>query len=239
MQEAAIVTGASNGIGKAIRDRLTDEGHTVINLDLAPPDDDGPGVFHQVDLADGAATDAVLRKVCAEYAVTRVVNNAGVVFAKPFEETTIEDLETAVAVNMGAALKTVNAALPAMLKAGFGRIVNISSRTVTGREHRTVYGMTKGGLLSMTRNWALEFAKKGITANAIGPGPIETALFRRGNPPGDPRTERNLRAVPMGRFGQPEEVAQAALFFLDKRSSYITGQMLLVDGGQTLGVQPS
>ena len=239
MQEATIVTGASNGIGKAIRDRLSSEGHLVVNLDMVAPQEEGPGLFHEVDLADDAATRAVLAKVCGEYSVTRVVNNAGVVFAKPFEETTIEDLDKAVAVNMGAALKCVNAALPAMLKAGFGRIVNIASRTVTGREHRTVYGMTQGGLLAMTRSWALEFAKKGITANVIGPGPIETALFRRGNPPGDPRTERNLRAVPMGRFGQPEEVAQVAAFFLDKRSSYVTGQLLLVDGGQTLGVQPS
>jgi NAD(P)-dependent dehydrogenase (short-subunit alcohol dehydrogenase family) len=235
---ATIVTGASNGIGRAILNRLQDQGETVINLDIKAPKEES-GEFHQVDLAKHQQLRAVLDDVCSRYTVLRVVNNAAVVFAKPFEETTIEDMETGLAVNMGAAMLCVNAALPAMRKEGFGRIVNICSRTVTGRATRSVYGMTKGGVLGMTRTWALEFAKLGITANAIGPGPIETELFRLGNPPGHPETERNLRSVPMARFGTPEEVAHAAAFFLDERSSFISGQILMVCGGQTLGVQPS
>jgi 3-oxoacyl-[acyl-carrier protein] reductase len=239
MKTATIVTGASNGIGKAIKERLESQGDTVINLDIKAPKSDAGGVFYQVDLADHDATRRVLADACGRYKILHLVNNAAVVFAKPFEETTIQDMDVAVAVNLGAAMLCVNAVLPAMKQEGFGRIVNISSRTVTGRAERTAYGMTKGALLGMTRTWALEFAKLGITVNAIGPGPIETELFRLGNPAGHPNTEANLRSVPMARFGLPEEVAQAAAFFLDKRSSFVTGQMLMVCGGQTLGVQPS
>ena len=239
MVECAIVTGGSNGIGRAVVQRLEAEGVRVFNLDIAAPEGGGPGEFHQADLFDEAATEAVLKEICARHEVTRLVNNAGISIAKPIEETTPEDLARAAALHMVAPLQCVNAVVPAMKRAGFGRIVNISSRTVTGRALRTAYGMTKGGLLAMTRSWALEFAPFGITVNAIGPGPIDTALFRRGNNFANAEAQRNLRAVAMGRFGKPEEVAQAAAFFLDARSSYITGQMLLVDGGQTLGVQPA
>lgn len=239
MAEFAIVTGGSNGIGRAVCARLAAEGLEVINLDIAAPEAGAPGTFHRVDLADEAATDAALKEICARHEVTRLVNNAGLTIAKPVEETTPEDLARAAALHMVAPLQCVNAVLPAMKRARFGRIVNVSSRTVTGRANRTAYGMTKGGLLAMTRNWALEFAPHGITVNAVGPGPIDTALFRRGNNFDNPEAQRNLRAVALGRFGTPEEVAQAVAFFLDARTSYVTGQMLMVDGGQTLGVQPA
>lgn len=124
-------------------------------------------------------------------------------------------------------------ALPAMRAARFGRIVNISSRAVQGRPYRTVYSMTKGGLLSMTRTWALEFAADGITANAIGPGPVDTETFRRNNAPA--AIADVLEAIPMKRLAAADDVAQAVSFFLDARSGYITGQMLHVCGGQTPG----
>jgi NAD(P)-dependent dehydrogenase (short-subunit alcohol dehydrogenase family) len=237
--DVAIVTGGSDGIGRAVRHRLEADGVAVVNLDRAEPEAGGPGRFRRVDLSDAAETEAALREVCAEHRVTRLVNNVGIALAGPVAEQTPEKLAMAAALNLEAALLCVNAVLPAMREAGFGRIVNISSRTVTGRANRTVYGMTKGALLAMTRSWALEFARLGITVNAIGPGPIDTELFRRGNDMGDPEAQRNLRAVAMGRHGRPEEVAQAVAFFLDRRSSFITGQMLMVCGGQTLGVQPS
>lgn len=237
MVEATLVTGGSNGIGRAIVRRLADEGHTVVNVDIAEPPSDSPGHFRQVDLADRPAARAALATLAGEFALTRVINNAGIVRARPVEQVTAEEFDAVVALNLGGAILCTQAALPAMRSARFGRIVNISSRAVQGRPNRTVYSMTKGGLLSMTRTWALEFAPDGITANAIGPGPVDTETFRRNNSPAI--VAGVLQAIPMGRLAVAEDVAQAVSFFLDARSGFITGQMLHVCGGQTLGLQPA
>ena len=130
----------------------------------------------------------------------------------------------------------MQALLPGMKACGFGRIVNMSSRAALGKELRTAYAATKAGLIGMTRVWALELGRHGITVNAIGPGPIRTELFDRANPPDSPRTQAIVDAVPVRRVGTPEDVAQAVAFFLDRRSGFTTGQMLYVCGGMTLGV---
>jgi NAD(P)-dependent dehydrogenase (short-subunit alcohol dehydrogenase family) len=237
MKEAALVTGGSNGIGRAIVARLAADGHTVINVDRVPPPAGAPGLFRQIDLVQKEAARAALARLAGEFSITRVVNNAGVVLARRLEQVTPEEFEASVALNLGSAVLTVQAALPAMRTARFGRIVNISSRAVQGRPNRTVYSMTKGGLLSMTRTWALEFAADGITANAIGPGPVDTDTFRRNN--SEAVIAGVLGAIPMKRLAVADDVAQAVAFFLDGRSGFITGQMLYVCGGQTLGVQPA
>lgn len=237
MTEATLVTGGSNGIGHAIVRRLADEGHAVVNVDIAEPPADSPAHFRQIDLADKAEARAALAKLAGEFALTRVVNNAGIVRARPVEQVTAEEFDDVVAVNLGGAILATQAALPAMRAARFGRIVNISSRAVQGRPNRTVYSMTKGALLAMTRTWALELAADGITANAIGPGPVDTETFRRNNAPAI--IANVLGAIPMKRLAMADDVAQAVSFFLDARSGFITGQMLHVCGGQTLGLQPA
>lgn len=237
MPEATLVTGGSNGIGRAIVQRLADEGHTVINVDIVEPPSGAPGHFRRIDLVQKEAARAALAQLAEEFSITRVVNNAGIVRARPIEQITPEEFDAVVALNLGAAILCTQAALPAMRAAKFGRIVNISSRAVQGRPNRTVYSMTKGGLLSMTRTWALEFAADGITANAIGPAPVDTETFRRNNSPAT--IAGMLEAIPMKRLAAVDDVAQAVSFFLDARSGFITGQMLHVCGGQTLGVQPA
>ncbi|BBK41186.1 oxidoreductase [Allostella vacuolata] len=232
-----IVTGGSSGIGEGIVRRLHEDGYAVVNLDIAPPRPDAVGDFRQVDLGDAAQTAAALAAVAAEGPVTRLVNNVGIVWPQPVGEVSLANLEKSLAINLRAAFLCFQALLPAMKAAGFGRVVNISSRTLMGKELRTTYGMSKGGLLAATRTWALEFARDGITVNAIGPGPINTELFQKGNPPGDPRTDAILRSVPMRRFGEPAEVAHAVAGFLDARAGFITGQILYVCGGQAVGVQ--
>ncbi len=232
-----IVTGGSSGIGEGIVRRLHEDGYDVVNLDIAAPKPDAVGAFRQVDLGDADATRAALTSVCAEGPVTRLVNNVGIVWPAPVEEISLENLERSLAINLRSAFLCFQATLPAMKAAGFGRVVNISSRTLMGKEFRTTYGMSKGGLLAATRTWALEFAQVGITVNAIGPGPINTELFRKGNPPGDPRTDAILRSVPMRRFGEPAEVAHGVASLLDARAGFITGQILYVCGGQAVGVQ--
>ncbi|WP_263597314.1 SDR family oxidoreductase [Pseudomonas fluorescens] len=140
------------------------------------------------------------------------------------------------ALNLRCSLQCMQALLPGMKEAGFGRILNMSSRAALGKELRSAYAATKAGLLGMTRVWALELGRFGITANAIGPGPIRTELFERANPPDSPRTQAIIDSIPVKRLGMPDDIAQAAAFFLDARSGFVTGQVLYVCGGMTVGV---
>ena len=137
--------------------------------------------------------------------------------------------------NLRSALQCVQALLPGMKRARFGRIVNVSSRAALGKQHRTAYAATKAGLQGMAKVWALELGPHGITANAIGPGPIRTALFDTANPPDTPRTRAIVEAIPVRRMGEPEDVAQAVSFLLDRRSGFVTGQVIYVCGGMTVG----
>lgn len=238
LREATIVTGASHGIGRAIAARLAEDGQHVLNLDRVPPAcGRDPAEHHSVDFQDVAAVRDTLATVLARYRVTRLVNNVGIVWTQSVADTSLENLDTTLAVHLRSTILCAQMVTPGMADVGFGRIVNISSRTLVGKEGRTTYGMAKGALAALTRSWGIEFARDGITVNAVAPGPVNTALFREGNPPGHPRTLELLRTVPMGRTAEPWEVAHAVASFLDRRASYITGQILFVCGGQTLGVQ--
>lgn len=168
--------------------------------------------------------------------ITRLVNNVGVVVPNDAEHQTLAEFDLALSLNLRCAFQCMQALLPGMKAAGFGRIVNMSSRAALGKELRTAYSATKAGLIGMTRVWALELGAHGITANAIGPGPIRTELFDKANPPGAPRTQAIIDAVPVKRVGTPEDVAHAAAFLLDARSGFVTGQVLYVCGGMTVGV---
>ena len=122
-----------------------------------------------------------------------------------------------------------------MKAAGIGRIVSISSRAALGKELRTAYAATKAGLHGMTKTWALELGRHGITANAVGPGPIRTPLFERVNPPDAPRTKEIVARIPVGFMGEPEDVAEAVAFLASDRARFVTGQVLYVCGGMTVG----
>lgn len=188
------------------------------------------------DLSDPAQTAQALQKALEGGPITRLVNNVGVVVPADAEHQTLEELERAWALNVRCAQQCMQALLPGMKAAGFGRIVNMSSRAALGKELRTAYAATKAALLGMTRVWALELGRFGITANAIRPGPIRTELFDRANPPDAPRTRAIVEAVPVRRMGTPEDVAHAAAYLLDARSGFVTGQVLYVCGGMTVGV---
>lgn len=233
MIRRAIVTGASRGIGKAIAATLHKAGWEVFNLDLSPADD--TNIRHiEVDLTNADALGKTLDEITSNGPVTGLVNNAGIAIASTLDETTPEDFDKTVAINMKAPMMLAKAVIPGMRKEGFGRIVNISSRAHLGKTHRTAYSATKGGILSMGRVWALENARDGITVNTIAPGPIRTELFDIANPPDMPRTAEIIDTVPVGRVGLPEDIANAVGFFMDKNSGFITGQTLYVCGGITL-----
>jgi len=233
---SVLVTGGSCGIGASIVQRLTDEGYETIVLDYQEPSSPFSGAFYRVDLSDKVQTEETLKTVIGRHAVTRLVNNVGIVRPAPLEETTPSDFEKVVNLNTLAALLCVQAVVPAMRAAKFGRIVSITSRAVLGKELRTAYSASKGALGAMTRTWALELARYGITVNAVAPGPIETEAFSRNNPPDSPRTRSIIEHVPVSRLGTPADVAQAVSFFLDERSGFITGQTLYVCGGITVGL---
>jgi 3-oxoacyl-[acyl-carrier protein] reductase len=235
-KKTALITGASRGIGRAIAARLLAEGWKVLNLDRSPPEID-PGLGDRwlaVDLSDVAATKTVLREALLDGPVSALVNNAAIGLMSSLEDTGVEDFDASVAINMRAPMLCAQALMPGMKEQGFGRIVNIASRAHLGKALRTSYAATKGAMVSLTKVWALELAPHGISVNAIAPGPIRTALFERANPPDNPRTKQIIDAIPVGRFGEPEDVANAVAFFLDQRSGYVTGQVLYVCGGVTL-----
>jgi 3-oxoacyl-[acyl-carrier protein] reductase len=235
-KKTALITGASRGIGRAIAARLLTEGWKVLNLDMSPPEiePDLGDRWLAVDLGDVAATKKALRDALLDGPVSALVNNAAIGLMSSLEDTGVEDFDASVAINMRAPMLCAQAVMPGMKEQGFGRIVNIASRAHLGKALRTSYAATKGAMVSLTKVWALELAPHGISVNAVAPGPIRTALFERANPPDNPRTQQIVDAIPVGRFGEPEDVANAVAFFLDQRSGYVTGQVLYVCGGVTL-----
>ena len=139
------------------------------------------------------------------------------------------------ALNVRCAIQCTQAVAPAMRKRKIGRIVNIASRAALGKALRTNYSASKAALIGLTRTWSLELAADGITVNCICPGPIATELYEIANPADDPRTIASLAAIPAGRIGTPEDIAQAAAFFLAEGSGFINGQTLYVCGASSVG----
>jgi len=128
------------------------------------------------------------------------------------------------------------ALIPVMQKKGYGRVVNIGSRAALGKQGRTVYSATKAGIVGMTRTWALELARSGVTVNAIAPGAIATELFLTANPENSEQTKKLKAAVPMGRIGKPEEIAHVVAMLFDPLAGYTTGQVIYVCGGLSVGM---
>jgi NAD(P)-dependent dehydrogenase (short-subunit alcohol dehydrogenase family) len=228
-RERVLITGGAAGIGAATAARCREDGFEPVVIDRT-----GDGII--ADLSDVSATAAALRAALAGGPITRLVNNVGVVCPAAAEAQSFEELELAWALNIRCAMQCMQALLPGMREAGFGRIVNMSSRAALGKALRTAYAATKAGLIGMTRTWALEFGPLGITVNAIGPGPIATELFERANPHNAPQTRAIIDAVPVRRVGTPEDVAHAVAYFLDRRAGFVTGQIHYVCGGMTVGV---
>ncbi len=236
VQHCAVVTGGARNIGAAIAHRLQRDGLRVFVLDIAEPEvaslrDDA----RLVDLLDAEATKRILLDIVEEHTVTRLVNNVGVVAPARFDDVKFEDFDRIMHLNVRTALVCARAVVPRMRQTGTGRIVMNASRVILGKEARTLYSASKGALQSMSKTWALELAKDGITVNCVAPGPIATTAFWQNNPPDAIETRAIIDEIPVGRMGTPEDVANAVSFFCDDRSGFVTGQTLFVCGGVTVG----
>ena len=234
--DTALVTGASGGIGRAIAEAMLAAGHRVVSLDRRLPDWSHARLEPVVvDLFDPKATADAAADVAARHDVSHVVHNAGVIRSNPIEQTTAEDIAALSQLHLGAALTLVQAMLPGMKQRHFGRIVLIASRAALGLATRTAYAATKSGMFGMARTWALETAPHGITVNLVAPGPIETDMFHEMIPQGSPKVDQLARSIPVGRIGQPNDVARAVMFFASREADFITGQALYVCGGASIG----
>lgn len=235
-RRSALVTGGSAGIGRAVVERLAAEGHQVLNLDRDPLPDAPSGVETvQVDFADPEGAERVLADLTTARSFGVVVANVGQCINASLADTTVADARRLADVNLVSAILAARAALPGMQRHRWGRIVGLASRAALGKPMRTAYAATKAGMVGLIRTWALELAEYGITCNAVAPGPIATELFRANNPPDAPHTRRLIEGIPVGRLGEPEDVARAVSFFVAEEAGFITGQTLFVCGGTSVG----
>ena len=235
-ERVTVITGASTGIGHATARRLAREGHTIIGLARTEPGNGFPGIFHAVDLSDRNAVADAMNAIAAVHEVNGVVNNVGRSHPQAVDDITLDEYDLVMQLNLTTALQVTQAYIPSMKRQEFGRIVNIASEHALGLvPRRTTYGATKAGLVNFAREWTLDLASFGITANVVAPGPIETGMLLENNPPDSPQRRDLLRRVPMGRIGKPEEVAHAVAFFMSEEAAYISGQTVFVCGGASLG----
>lgn len=228
MKERVLITGGANGIGAATARQCRELGYEVVVIDRLGGD-------IVADLSNPVDTARALDAALIGGSITRLVNNVGVVMPADAASQTIDQLEQIWNLNVRCAHQCMQALLPGMKQEGFGRIVNVSSRAALGKELRTGYAASKAALLGMTRVWALELGASGITVNAVGPGPIGTALFDSANPTDSARTQALVDRIPVRRLGRPDDVGHSIAFLLDSRSGFVTGQTLYVCGGMTVG----
>ncbi|NWF54597.1 MAG: SDR family oxidoreductase [Syntrophaceae bacterium] len=243
----AMITGGARGIGKAAAFKMVKEGASVALLDILPEDLarlgkelkalGGKTLGIETDVTQKKEVEKAVEKILSKWGrVDILVNNAGIVKPAPLENVQEKDWDQVVDVNLKGAFFCTRAVLPSMKTHRYGKIVNLSSRASLGKELRTVYAATKAALIGLTRTWALELAQYNINVNAIAPGPIATELFTSANPADSPRTKAIINGIPLKRMGQPEDVGNLILFLASDESSFITGQVIFICGGITVGL---
>jgi NAD(P)-dependent dehydrogenase (short-subunit alcohol dehydrogenase family) len=233
----AVVTGGSTGIGAEICRQMLQAGYEVISLARRKPGQSHARLHAvEVDLMDRAATEQAAAEIAGRFAISHVVHNAGAIRPALLPDVSQDDLQALAQLHLGAAVILVQAALPAMKRNRFGRIVLMSSRGALGLETRSAYSATKAGMIGMARTWALELAPNGITVNVVAPGPIaDTEMFRNVIPKDSAREKALADAIPVKRLGRSDDVARAVMFFCDRDNGFVTGQTLYVCGGASVG----
>ena len=231
-QKVAVVTGASQGIGAALVQEFRKRGYAVVANSRSIKPSEDPGVLTvQGDIGDPAVAEAVLSQGLREFGrIDTLVNNAGVFIAKPFTDYTAEDYAYMIAVNLTGFYALTQRAVAQMLEQGSGHIVNITTSLVDHANSNVpsvLASLTKGGLNAATKSLAIEYAGRGIRANAVAPGIIKTPMHPS-------ETHAVLDGMhPVGRMGEIDDIVQAVLYLDD--APFVTGEILHVDGGQSAG----
>lgn len=245
--QVAVVTGAARGIGAAIAEALAADGWSVAICDLdeaaATVTAIGIAARHGVrsigvatNIADRASVRAAFTRVDSELGpIGGLVNNAGIDVIKPFVDSTEDEWDQIIAVNLKGTISCCREVLDGMIERKVGRIVSIASDAGrVGSSGEAVYSATKGGVISFSKTLAREVARHGITVNCVSPGPTETALLAQVAEYSEKLYTGLARAIPLGRTAQPTDIAPAVAFLLSEGASYITGQTLSVSGGLTM-----
>lgn len=229
----AIVTGAGRGIGGAIARALAEAGWLVAGVDRAWPETDGACAIREtLDITDYAAVAAFVARLETEGGVGLLVNNAGITRDAIAHRMEPDDFRTVIEVNLIGAFNFCRSVLPGMRARNAGKIVSLTSmNALRGAAGQANYAAAKAGLIGMTKSIALENAAKGITANCIAPGYIETEMTRA--IPTQLR-EAEIQRIPAGRVGTPEDIAGTVLFLASPAADFITGQVISVNGGQLM-----
>ena len=241
----ALVTGGTRGIGAAISARLLEAGAAVTavyagndaaaeSFAAAMAGQPGSLTICRADIADPAACRAVVADVTSAHGrLDHLVNNAGILVESPVRSMTADDWDRALSVNLSASFHLAQAALEPMVEQRSGRIVMISSVTaLMGSPVEAGYGAAKAGLHGLSRSLARSVARKGITVNVVVPGVFETDMTASM----DPADQAAIKAmIPLGRRGDPAELAHAVMFLLDDRAAFVTGSVVTVDGGMSMG----
>ena len=232
--KVAVVTGGLSGIGAAIAQRMTDEGATVIAADLSSSETKlGAGMLVplHVDVHDPASVQHMVNEVTGRHGrLDCVVNSAGIGSDIPFLQTTLETFDRILAINLRGTFVVGQAAARAMKETGGGCIVNIASVSgITGNAGRSAYGASKWGVVGLSRVMAIDLASLRIRVNVLAPGAVATPLVDRMLP--ETQAKQWTENTPLRRYARPEEVAGAAVFLCSDDASYITGHVLVVDGG--------
>jgi 2-hydroxycyclohexanecarboxyl-CoA dehydrogenase len=231
--KTAVVTGGASGIGRAVAERLRSAGFRVAVLDLSPTDD---GLGQVADVTDRGQVDTAIAAIREQFGpILVLVNAAGVEGFKKFTNMSFQEWSKVIDVNLNGVFHTIQAVLPDMIEAGWGRIVNISSSsTHSGQPFMAHYVAAKSGVNGLTKALALEYGPCGITVNAVPPGFIDTPMLRsaeRRQLLGG-TVEDHINRTPVRRVGRPEDIAAACGFFVSEEAGYITGQILGVNGGR-------
>jgi 2-hydroxycyclohexanecarboxyl-CoA dehydrogenase len=231
--KTAVVTGGASGIGRAVAQRLRDDGFRVAVIDLSPTDD---GTGQIADVTDRTQVDAAVAAIREAFGpILVLVNAAGVDGFKKFSQMSFEEWSKVIDVNLNGVFHTIQAVLPDMVEAGWGRIVNISSSsTHSGQPFMAHYVAAKSAVNGLTKSLALEYGPSGITVNAVPPGFVDTPMLRSAESRHllGGSVEDHIARTPVRRVGRPEDIAAACSFFVSEEASYITGQILGVNGGR-------